>query len=496
MAACMPLACSVPSVRVGALSQVIPNGPSEVRIPSGASKFAQLVDCSGRGRKSHRTVTSYSSIGMRISATLAQESQQTELQREVLHDSLTSTLMDDPTQASHGVNYHHPDAGTNGYAFFMPTLNLIGVGALNGAGAQIAELGFKKALIVTDKVLVKVGAVNAIIKVLDEINVKYSIYDGTEPNPTDKQVDEGVAMLKKEECDFIVSFGGGSPHDCAKAIGVLATNGGRIHDYEGLNKTKNAMLPLVAVNTTAGTAAELTRFAIITDTKRHVKMAIIDWKVTPTIAVDDPTLMVGMPKSLTAATGMDALTHAIEAYVSTISNPVTDASALHAMKLIKTYLRDAVTDGKNLKARDMMSYAEFLAGMAFNSASLGYVHAMAHQLGGMYNLPHGVCNAVLLPVVQEFNAKKVPILFIDIAEAFGYRDIGENADLAVKVVLEEIRSLSKDVGIPKNLAELGVKPEDFEELAENAMKDACGFTNPRAPTKQEVVELFRLAHEQ
>ncbi|KAL2635217.1 hypothetical protein R1flu_006696 [Riccia fluitans] len=256
----------------------------------------------------------------------------------------------------------------------MPNLNLIGVGSLNVAGAQISELGFKKALIVTDKVLVKVGAVSAVTKVLDQIKVEYVIYDGTEPNPTVNQVDEGLALLKEKKCDFIVSFGGGSPHDCAKAIGVLATNGGKIHDYEGINKSKNAMLPLVSINTTAGTAAELTRFSSITDTKRHVKMAIIDWKVTPTIAVDEPTLMVGMPKSLTAATGMDALTLAIEAYVSTISNPVTDASALHAVKLIKTYLPDAVKDGKNLKARDMMFYAEFLAGMAFNSANLGYVH--------------------------------------------------------------------------------------------------------------------------
>ncbi|KAL3690143.1 hypothetical protein R1sor_016452 [Riccia sorocarpa] len=455
------------------------NGPSKVRIPGAALEFSKLVELSTtRGRKEDGRVRSRSVSGTQVKAQAHEHEE---------HFSLQGI--------SHGVNYHHPAAGEDGYAFFMPTMSLIGVGSLNAAGAQIAELGFTKALIVTDKVLLKVGAVNAVTKLLDSINVKYAIYDGTEPNPTDNQVDQGLALLKKEKCDFIVSFGGGSPHDCAKAIGVLATNGGKIHAYEGINKSTKPMLPLVSINTTAGTAAELTRFSIITDTSRHVKMAIIDWKVTPTIAVDDPTLMVGMPKSLTAATGMDALTHAIEAFVSTISNPVTDASALHAMKLIKTYLRDAVNDGTNLKARDMMAYAQFLAGMAFNSASLGYVHAMAHQLGGMYNLPHGVCNAVLLPVVQEFNAKQVPKLFIDIAEAFGY-NVGEDGDLAVKVVLDEIRSMSKDVGIPKNLNELGVKPKDFEELAANAMKDACGFTNPRVPTKEEVVQLFRNAYEQ
>ncbi|KAJ7527053.1 hypothetical protein O6H91_16G034000 [Diphasiastrum complanatum] len=419
-----------------------------------------------------------------------------QIELDVLHDTIEGSLADHTTQGQHGVNYHHTPAGTNGYAFFMPSLNLIGEGSLKGAGAQIQELGYKKALIVTDRVLVKVGAAKAVTDVLDSIGVEYAIYDGTEPNPTDKQVEAGVAMFKENNCDFIVSFGGGSPHDCAKAIGVVAGNGGTIHEYEGLNKIKKPMVPLVAVNTTAGTAAEITRFAIITDTSRHVKMAIIDWKVTPSISVDDPVLMVGMPKSLTAATGMDALTHAIEAYVSIGSNPVTDAAALHAMRLITTYLRDAVTDGKNMKARDMMAYAEFLAGMAFNSAGLGYVHAMAHQLGGLYNLPHGVCNAVLLPVIQEYNAKVVPHLFIDIADAFGFKDIGENGALAVERVLAEIRSLSKDVGIPKNLEVLKVKPEDYETLAENAMKDACGFTNPRQPTKEEVVELFRQAYEQ
>jgi len=252
----------------------------------------------------------------------------------------------------------------------------------------------------------------------------------------------------------------------------------------------------VAVNTTAGTGAEMTRFCIITDESRHVKMAIVDWRVTPTIAVNDPKLMVGMPKSLTAATGMDALTHAIEAYVSTASTPVTDANALHAIKLISTYLPLAVEDGANLKARDMMAYAEFLAGMAFNSASLGYVHAMAHQLGGFYNLPHGVCNAVLLPVVQEYNSKSVPALFIDMAVAMGFVEVGQDEGKAVAAVLKAIRDLSARVGIPRNLKELNVKPEDFVVLAENAMKDACGFTNPKQPTKDEVVALFRQAYEQ
>jgi len=400
------------------------------------------------------------------------------------------------TQGAHGVNYHHPKVSGPGSTFFMPCKSLLGEGALVGAVSQITALGHKKALIVTDAVLVRVGAVKALTDVLEKAGVSFVVYDGCEPNPTCGQVEAGVAMVKEHSCDFIISFGGGSPHDCAKAIGVVCSNGGDIRNYEGVDKTSKPMLPLVAVNTTAGTGAEMTRFCIITDESRHVKMAIVDWRVTPTIAVNDPKLMVGMPKSLTAATGMDALTHAIEAYVSTASTPVTDANALHAIKLISTYLPLAVEDGANLKARDMMAYAEFLAGMAFNSASLGYVHAMAHQLGGFYNLPHGVCNAVLLPVVQEYNSKSVPALFIDMAVAMGFVEVGQDEGKAVAAVLKAIRDLSARVGIPRNLKELKVKPEDFVVLAENAMKDACGFTNPKQPTKDEVVALFRQAYEQ
>lgn len=206
--------------------------------------------------------------------------------------------------------------------------------------------------------------------------------------------------------------------------------------------------------------------------------------------------MIGMPKSLTAATGMDALTHAIEAYVSTASNPVTDACAIRAMKLISSYLPTAVEDGKNVKAHDMMAYAEFLAGMAFNSAGLGYVHAMAHQLGGMYNLPHGVCNAILLGPVEKYNAKYVPELFIDIAAALGFQ-CGEDKDLAVTKVLECIKLLKNRIGIPKNLKAFSqVKVEDFPRLAENAMKDACGATNPHQPNKEEVIQLFQDAYDQ
>ncbi|MEO0421868.1 MAG: iron-containing alcohol dehydrogenase [Pseudomonadota bacterium] len=383
------------------------------------------------------------------------------------------------------------------YYYFMPVVNIMGAGGLADAGREIQGLGFKKALIVTDAPLHReLKATQVLTELLKDIGVDYAVYDGVEPNPTTAQVDEGTALLKQEGCDFIISFGGGSPHDAAKAIGILATHGGDIRDFEGINKMTQPMLPLVAINTTSGTASEMTRFAIITDDTRHVKMAIVDWRTTPTLSVDDPDLMEAMPPDLTAATGMDALTHAIEAYVSTAATPVTDSAALHAIKLVAGFLPRAVENGHDQEAREMMTYAEFLAGMAFNSASLGYVHAMAHQLGGYYDLPHGVCNAILLPHVQAYNAQAVPERFVEIAQAFGIDTREMSASQAADEALAAIRTLSAAVGIPPNLAAFEVvKPTDFPTLADNAMKDACGVTNPKQPSKDEVIALYAAAYE-
>ncbi len=292
---------------------------------------------------------------------------------------------------------------------------------------------------------------------------------------------------------MIISLGGGSSHDCGKGVGIVATNGGKIHDYEGVDKSTKSMPPFIAINTTAGTGSEMTRFCIITDTSRKVKMAIVDWRTTPAIAINDPLLMMGMPPALTAATGMDALTHAVEAYVSIIATPVTDACALKAIELIAKNLRAAVANGQDMVARDAMAYAEYLAGMAFNNASLGHVHAMAHQLGGFYDLPHGVCNAILLPAVERFNMIAKMDRFVDIAVAMGEVVTGMSVRAAAEKALEAIKTLSKDVGIPSGLTELGVKEKDLKIMAENAQKDACGFTNPRRPTLNDVIEIYRSA---
>jgi len=375
----------------------------------------------------------------------------------------------------------------------MPPQSLMGIGCLNDAGAEIKSLGFKKALIVTDKVLCEIKLVNKLTDVLEANGIEYAIYNKTRPNPTVTNVNEGLEILKDEGCDFVISFGGGSPHDCGKGIALLATNGGGIKDYEGVNMSPKPQLPLVAINTTAGTASEMTIFCIITDEDRHIKMALVDKHLNPIMAVNDPLLMMAMPKGLTAATGMDALTHAIEAYVSTAATPITDACALMAMKLISKHLRDAVADGSNEEARDRMAYAEYLAGMAFNNAVLGYVHAMAHQLGGFYDLPHGVCNAVLLPHVQEYNAQVVPGRLKEVAEAMGMDVNKMTDDEGAQTAILMIRELSKDIDIPQGLTTLGVKENDIKILAENSLKDACGFTNPKQATLEEIMTIFKNA---
>lgn len=377
------------------------------------------------------------------------------------------------------------------YAYFMPPVSLMGAGCHKALADQIKNLGGTKPLIVTDQGIASAGVLKQITDLLEAAKLPYAVFDGTNPNPTVENVETGLAMLQKENCDLVISLGGGSPHDCAKGVALVANNGGSIKDYEGVDRSPKPMMTLIAINTTAGTASEMTRFCIITDTQRHIKMAIVDWHVTPTLAINDPLLMMGMPPSLTAATGMDALTHAIEAYVSTIATPITDSNAIKAMELIAQYLRRAVKDGKDFEARDMMAYAEFLAGMAFNNASLGYVHAMAHQLGGFYDLPHGVCNAILLPHVEEFNAQVVPERFVDIAKALG-EDVTElKPEDAAQVAIKAIKKLSQDVGIPSGVGQLGAKEEDLPILADNALKDACGATNPKPATKDEIINIYR-----
>ncbi|WP_315372208.1 iron-containing alcohol dehydrogenase [Paenibacillus xylanexedens] len=377
------------------------------------------------------------------------------------------------------------------HAYYVPPVNLMGRGCLQEAGQMIEQMGIRKALVVSDRQLITSGVAEQVLSILRKSGLEYVVYDEVQPNPTCQNVHDGLQVFQDHGCDAIISIGGGSPQDAAKGIGIVATNGGHIREYEGFHQSKHKSVPLVAVNTTAGTSSEVTINYVITDEERKVKMVMVDRNSLVSLSVNDPELMLSKPASLTAATGMDALTHAVEAMVTPGGFTVTSATAAAAVELIFEYLPRAVRDGSDLEAREHMTYACFLGGIAFNNAGLGYVHAMAHQLGGVYDLPHGVCNAMLLPYVEELNAKHVPGKFRHIAKAIGMNVKGRSDEECSDYVIEAIRQLSKEVGIPEKLSELGVKDPDVELLADNAMKDACAPGNPYQPSKDEVMELFR-----
>lgn len=382
------------------------------------------------------------------------------------------------------------------YDYLVPSVNFMGPGCLKVIGERAKILGGKKVLIVTDKFLnnQENGAVEQTIKYLKEAGLEVAIYDGVEPNPKDTNVAEGLKIFKEENCDMIVTVGGGSPHDCGKGIGISATHEGDLYDYAGIETLTNALPPIIAVNTTAGTASEVTRHCVITNTKTKVKYVIVSWRNLPLVSFNDPELMVGKPAGLTAATGMDALTHAVEAYVSKDSNPVTDASAIQSIKLIANNLRQAVAMGDNIEARTNMAYASLLAGMAFNNGNLGYVHAMAHQLGGLYDMPHGVANAMLLPHVCKYNVISNPQKFADIAEFMGENIDGLSVHEAAEKAIDAMFRLSKEIGIPTSLKEMGIKEEDFEYMAEMALKDGNAFSNPRKGNEKDIVNIFKSAY--
>lgn len=376
---------------------------------------------------------------------------------------------------------------------YLPPLSLIGPGALNDLGEELKELTYKKALFVTDKILVKIGVAKKVIDVLEKAGIEVVLFDDVQPNPTVKNVNNGLRMLKENDADFILTLGGGSPQDCGKAIGILATNGGNIKDYEGIHKSKKVSLPIIAINTTAGTASEVTINYVITDVERHVKMVMVDKNCLVSIAVNDPELMLGKPADLTAATGMDALTHAIETYVTKGAFGWSDALALEAIKLISRSLEEAVHNGSNIEARSQMAWGQFIAGQAFSNAGLGFVHSMAHQLGGMYDLPHGVANAILLPHVEKFNIPSCTYKLKRVARAMGVGVLDMNDEQGANAAIDAIKKLSKSVGIPSGLRELGVKEADFEEMAKNAIADVCTGGNPRDVTIKDTIEIYRAA---
>ncbi|KRO04055.1 1,3-propanediol dehydrogenase [Levilactobacillus paucivorans] len=383
------------------------------------------------------------------------------------------------------------------YDFLMPSVNFFGPGVISKIGERAKMLGMKKPVLVTGKILENMenGAVQQTIASLKAAGVDYVIYDNVEPNPKIRNIKEVKKLYQESGADSIITIGGGSAHDTGKGAGDILTNGDDITKLAGIETLDHALPPLIAVNTTAGTGSELTRHAVITNEETHLKFVVVSWRNIPLVSFNDPTLMLDIPKNLTAATGMDAFVQAIEPYVSVDHNPITDSQCIEAIKLIEGSLRESVANGHNLEARTKMVEAEMLAGMAFNNANLGYVHAMAHQLGGQYDAPHGVCCALLLPYVEQYNIIACPERFAELAEIMGEDTTGLSTRDAAELSIKAMKQMSQDVGIPASIKEIGAKPEDFELMAENALKDGNAFSNPRKGTKEDIIKIFQAAYD-
>lgn len=387
----------------------------------------------------------------------------------------------------------------NTHNFLCPSINLIGTGALKNLPNYLMPHKLSKALIVTDKNIISLGYVEMVEKILKHLFISYDIFDGIlHPNSTISFIEDGLTYFKKSlnplkrSYHFIISIGGGTCHDCAKGIAIVATNGGSIADYEGYKKMTKPCLPLIAINTTSGSASEISNFAILTDESRKLKIDIGDPKMMPIISVNDPIFMPSMPPDVTVSSGMDAATHAIESFISTEAFPATDALAIDALRLVFTYIKRARDNGNDLEAREQMMYANIMAGLAFNNAGLGLVHAMTHQIGGFYQQIHGICNTVLLPHVIEFNSPSIPEeRILTLCSAMGENAL--NRHEALCKIKNKIQTLSKELDVPINLKDLGVKEEDLEFLSNNAVKDIAIFTNPRQATAEDVFNIFKIA---
>lgn len=378
--------------------------------------------------------------------------------------------------------------------FILNETSYHGHGAVNELVPEVKSRGFKKALIVTDADLVKFKVVKKVTDILDKNKMSCEIFDKVKANPSVEIVQEGVKAFKKAKADYMIAIGGGSPQDTAKGIGIIINNPefADVVSLEGVAPTKNKSVPVIAIATTAGTAAETTINYVITDEKKRRKFVCVDPHDIPVVAIVDPDMMSSMPKGLTAATGMDALTHAIEGYTTLGAWELADTLNLKAIELIAKNLRKAVDNDPD--GREGMALGQYVTGMAFSNVGLGVVHGMAHPLSAFYDTPHGVANAVLLPYVMEFNAPYTGTKFRDIAKAMGVKKVDEMKQAEYReAAIKAVKKLSKDVGIPKTLKEIGVKKEDLEALAEAAMADVCTGGNPRPCSKELVLEVYKKA---
>jgi alcohol dehydrogenase class IV len=381
--------------------------------------------------------------------------------------------------------------------FLIPPVLITGSGSSEKVGEESKKLGVKKALIVTDQVMVKLGVLEGVKKALEQTKIQFAIYDAVATEPTVDYVKEGLKSFKDNGCDFLIAVGGGSPIDTAKAIAIMATNPGSIEEYKGLGKVAKAGVPLIAIPTTGGTGSEVTQFTIITDTKTDVKMLIGSPYIMPAVAIVDPLLTLSCPRGLTAAVGIDALTHAVEAYVSVKAQAMSDIFCLSAIELISGNLRQAWANGSNVEAREKTMMGALQAGIAFSNASVALVHGMSRPIGAYFHVAHGASNAALLGVVTEFSLIGNPTRYAHIAKAMGENIAGLTNIEASQLAAKAIKTLIKDVKIP-SLRELGVEKGKLDQLAPKMAEDAIASgspgNNPRQATKEEIIELYKITY--
>lgn len=377
--------------------------------------------------------------------------------------------------------------------FILNEVSYFGPGARKELPGVVQRLGFKKALVVTDKGLMKFGVAKMVLDVLDEASIPYAVYDDVKPNPTVTNVKNGVEACKQARADFIIAIGGGSSMDTAKGIGIVCNNPefADVVSLEGVADTKKKTVPIIALPTTAGTAAETTINYVIIDETKQKKMVCVDPNDIPCVAIIDAELMYSLPKSLTAATGMDAMTHAIEGLITKGAWELSDMFEIKAIEMIHRYLPIAVNEPTNPVGRDGMAVAQYVAGMAFSNVGLGVDHGMAHPLSALHDVPHGVACAMLLPTVMRFNAPAALPKYVDIAKAVGVYKEGMTPEEAADAACTEIENLSKLVGIPAHLTELGITEKDIDALADQAIADVCTPGNPRPVTREDIVALYK-----
>ncbi|MCL6586453.1 MAG: iron-containing alcohol dehydrogenase [Anoxybacillus sp.] len=380
----------------------------------------------------------------------------------------------------------------NIHKFVMPEV-IFGKDSIQQVGESCLRLGATNVLIVSDPGVIAAGWLDVVVKSCRQAGLQYTTFYDVTINPKDSEVEKGCRVYLENECDAIIGIGGGSPIDVAKAIAILATNGGQIHDYEGVDKIHHPLPPQVMVSTTAGSGSEVSQFSVIVDTKEKKKMTIVSRSLIPDIAIIDPVTLSTKSAHLTASTGLDVLTHGIEAYVSLAATPLTDVQAKNAISLVAQYLRPAVASKMNEEAKTNMAMASLQAGLAFSNAILGAVHAMSHAVGGKYNLLHGDVNSILLPYVMEYNLLANPKKFADIALFLGIDTRGLSAMEAGKKAIDYVKQLAIDIGAPQRLADIGVEQDELRQMSVVAFHDACMITNPRDVTVEDIEELFRKA---